>query len=261
MRGRARKKRGRVTDRRARWRRWLLIALVIGVLALNAVFIAGWLMFQNVPSWYEPVHIPPEQLQAVRDDLVATFDGLSHAMANAEGPFDCRCTQDQVNAWMAAREEIWPMWRAWFPGEVTDPFVAFDATGVRLAGTCQRAGVQTVVNVELEVVATDDGIAMKLRKVSGGGLPIPKGWIYDRLAKLDREVWPAGKRTRYQFGDGRLPRLSDLFEGVVFPNGWVWQNPKRRFRVTAIKFVPGEVVVTLTPEPLDSQPFDDWSSR
>lgn len=236
-------------DMRGRWWRWLRRGVAgLGVVLLVAV-VTGWLMFQHIPSWYEPVEIPPAELQSVRDNLVATVDGLSHAMANAREPFEYRFTQDQLNAWIAAREAIWPMSREWLPEEVRDPFVVLQSTGVRLAATFHHAGFQTVASLCLDVRATERGITMRLRDVAGGVLSVPERWVREELARLDRDVWPVGKRLNYQSGPGRLPTLSSLFEGVVFPNGWKWQNPKRRFRVTGLQFLSGEVVVRFAPEP------------
>ena len=66
--------------------------------------VTGWLLFQHIPAWYRPVEIPPAELQRVRNDLVRTSDLLAEALKEPRGPFKFRVTQDQVNAWLSARE-------------------------------------------------------------------------------------------------------------------------------------------------------------
>jgi len=233
--------------RRRRWWRWGTAA---GVMLLLGAALTAWLMFQHIPSWYQPMEIARADLQRVRDDFVATFDGLTLAMASADRPFDYTFTQDQINAWLAAREEMWPLSREWLGPLMSDPFVAIDRGGIRLGATYRQDGVQTVASARVELQARADGVAVRLTEVAGGSLRVPQTWIRPELAKLDRTVWPAGERSKHQVGPGRLPALSELFEGAVFPNAWRWNNPRRSFRISNLKLQDGALVVTFDPDPL-----------
>ena len=46
---------------------------------------------------------------------------------------------------------------------------------------------------------------------------MPKSWVREHLAHLDRRFWPAGQRSRYQLGGPPLPQLAGLYEGVRLP--------------------------------------------
>jgi hypothetical protein len=213
--------------------------------------LVAWLLFQHIPSWYRPSPVPPGEVQRVKDDLTRTFDILSGALVHEETSFRLRFTQDQINAWLAIREQIWPETRHWLPPELSEPFVSIDEEGLRLAATYHQGGLQTVVSARLELEADTDGISARLAGVSGGALGVPQAWVRDQLLVLDATAWPVGERPRAQIGGDPLPPLSRLFEGIRLPNAWVWANGKRPFRIIDISFEPGAGVVTF--EPLERQ--------
>lgn len=224
--------------------RWILAA---GTLITVAVFVTIWLMFQHIPGWYRPVAISPDDLQRVRDDLLGTFDVLGEWLVNVEEPFTHRFTQDQINAWLAARQDMWPGAGDWLPRGLADPFVRIDAQGFRLAATYRSRGIQAIVSARFVARADEQGVFLQLVEISGGSLSIPKSWIRDDLAALDAGHWPAGRRVGSQLDDRPLPALSGLLDGVILPNGWIWENGKQPFRIVALQFEPGVMRVTFDP--------------
>ncbi len=232
------------TRQNIRWIRWL--ALGGGLIGLAAL-VTGWMLFQHIPGWYRPMAIPPDQRQAVRDDFVRTFDSLSEGLNTSRQPFDCRFTQDQVNAWLATREEMWPTSRNWLPRIMTDPHVVLDGEGIRLAVKCLHRGVHTVLHVRLRAEVHQEGITLRLVRASAGSLPVPQAWVEGQLATLDARSWPVGETFSTQIGDRPIPPLSGLFAGIVIPNEWVWQNGEQPFRITGLRFGPGEAVATFQP--------------
>jgi len=241
-----------------RWRRWLRWSLLAGSLAALGAAAVGWLMFQHIPSWYRPAAIAPGDLQAVRDDLARTFDTLSGLLIHEDGPFEYRLTQDQINAWLAAREDIWPGSREWLPPTLSEPFVSLDADGLRLAATYRQGGLQAVVSLRLTARAEREGIIVRLTQVSGGSLGIPRSWVCEHLLALDAGAWPVGKRSRLQLAGDPLPPLSSLFEGIRLPHAWIWENGKQPFRIIDLQFEPGAGVITF--EPLPREPSGRLSS-
>ncbi|NLX22598.1 MAG: hypothetical protein GXY55_13165 [Phycisphaerae bacterium] len=237
------------TRRTIRWGRW--IGLGGGLLVLSAL-VTGWMLFQHIPSWYQPMAIPPDQRQAVRDDFVGTFDNLSEGLIESRRSFDCRFTQNQLNAWLAAREEMWPASRHWLPRFMKDPHVVIDNQGIRLAVKCRQRGVEMILHARLQAQMEPDGINLRLIAVSAGSLPMPRRLIEDQLASLDGSQWPAGERFSSQIGNRPVPPLSALFDGIVIPNGWIWQNGEQPFKITGLRFGRGEVVVTFQPLPRSS---------
>ncbi|UCD29227.1 MAG: hypothetical protein JSV03_01730 [Planctomycetota bacterium] len=230
------------------WQRW---RWMVTALASAALLWLGtcWMMFQHIPSWYQPILVPPDDLQKVKDDLVATFDQLSEKMVKQNQPFDCRFTQDQINSWLAILEQIWPPSRDWLPPSLSDPFVSIDPKGIRLAATYRKEMLKTVIGARLEVGVTATGIMLRLTAVSGGMLSTPKSWIKEKLAALDQSVWPAGKQLKSQYGQDKLPNLSDLADGILLPNAWIWQNGKQPFKITNLQLDPGSILITFEPLP------------
>jgi hypothetical protein len=185
----------------------------------------------------------------VRDDFVGTFDHLSELLNTSPGRFEFRLRQDQVNAWLVSREQMWPESRRWLPPQITDPQVIVDRGGVRLGATFRQGSVRAVLSAQFEVHASQNGVALRLAGVAAGSLPVPRSKIRELLAMVDARNWPVGRRVHGQLDDRPMPALSDLYEGIVLPNGWIWQNGRRPFRITRITCESGEIVATFEPLP------------
>jgi hypothetical protein len=216
------------------------------------VLVIGWLMFQHIPGWYRPpeIDLGGESVRRIRDDWLGTVDVLSGTIVSVDETFEHRFEQDQINAWLAIREAVWPLSREWLPPQVTQPFVAIDEDGIRLAVTYREGGIQSVVSARLKIDTTPDGIRVRLDEIAGGSLGVPAKWLGERLAAPDRGGWPAGERVEWQIGGPPLPPLSQLTEGVVFPNTWTnEQIGYRPFRILNVRCEPGALVVTLQPLP------------
>jgi len=233
--------------RRSRWRWWWVPIAALAVLL--TVLTVAWLMFQHIPAWYRPPAVAPPNQQRVRDDLVATLGSFETRLGTEGRPFEFRFSQDQINAWLAVREAIWPASREWLPPALSDPFVAIETEGVRVAATYRHGGLRTVLSARLELAADPDGVWVRLVDVAGGELSVPTSWVQEQLAAMDGGAWPAGKRSKLQLGGDPLPQLRRLTDGVVFPNAWIWENGKQPFRITDLRFVPGTVVVVVQPLP------------
>ncbi|MHC4443889.1 MAG: hypothetical protein ACYTBZ_03200 [Planctomycetota bacterium] len=221
---------------------WAALAAVIAV-SLGT----GWLMFQHIPSWYRPLQIPPANHQKIRDDLTYTYNQINVSINKSNHPFEYRLTQDQINAWLAIKEKIWPASRKWLPAQLTEPFISIDKDTIRLAATYRRGKLKTVLSAQLKAQANQKGILLRLLEVSGGSLNTPQAWVRKRLKKIDSNVWPAQKHPKYQYGNQKLPQLSQLYNGIMLPNAWVWQIGKRPFRIIGLKLENGAAVITFQP--------------
>jgi len=231
-----------------RWR-WIVAGLVT---LLVGVVVTGWLLFQHIPAWYRPVQVPPDELQHVRNDLVQTTDAFGAALNDAQGSFKFRLTQDQVNAWLSARESIDPKTHEWLPPTLSDPMILFEPGGVRVAATYADGDLRTVVSAKLTVTVDAAGIKAQLGDVAGGSLTMPDSFVQKGLRAFDRRVSPkladAGVTTS---GRQRL-RLRDLADGVILPTTGKWLAGGQRFRVLGIAFEPGAVTFTIERLPYQS---------
>ncbi|HSW45516.1 MAG TPA: hypothetical protein VLM89_08090 [Phycisphaerae bacterium] len=236
--------------RKRNWKRFWKWATITTASALLLVAVAGWMLFQRIPDWYHPAEAHPDEAQSVRDDFTGTYNNLSIALNESSGPFEFRLRQEQVNAWLSARHEIWPEARHWLPREVSGPQVIIEPGGIRLAAALRHSSLQAVISVRLKVSADDAGITVRLLGAAAGSLPIPKSQTRQFLTMLDQGGnWPAGRRADGQLGDRSLPALGGLFDGVVFSNRWIWHNGRQPFKITRITCRPGELVLTFHPLP------------
>lgn len=236
-----------------------LIAALLTVLALAAVGTA-WMMFQHIPDWYRPARVPPEQEQMVRDDITATYDSLNIGMNESTQSFDHRFTQDQINAWLAMLERMWPNSRKWLPPEMTDPQIAIDPEGIRLAITYRYQDIRTVLNAQFHAIADTDGITLRLLGVYAGSLPMPNARVQKLLTQIDTNVISDEKRTISPLQDRPMPPLATLFDGIRLPNDYVWENGKKPFRITQLTFEPGELIVKFDPLPRrETVEFKSWA--
>lgn len=212
-----------------------------------------WLAFQHVPEWYQPVEVPPAQLQAVRDNLVQTQNDFGERLAMSSAPFEVTISQEQVNAWLAAREDIWPLSREWLPPGVSEPFVRIEPGGIRVGATCQVGGVQSVVSALVAVAADDDSVDARVLQIRSGSLPLPENWLRDQLARirphgrLPREV--GGLAVDPAGNSHAMASLADVLTGISIPNEAVWWEPKRPFRVVGLRTQSDTLVVTVKPLP------------
>jgi len=236
--------------RRVKWFKRIAIA---AILVAGAGLGTAWMMFQHIPAWYRPVQVPPEYEQAVKDDFLRTQDNLREGLNASPHPFEYHFRQDQINAWLAKRDELWEFFhrksRKWLPPSMSDPQVAIDPEGFRLAVTYRHRDVQTVLSAQFHASADTNGITLKLVQVAAGSLPIPSSRIQRLLARIDTHDWDLKKHTAKQSRDCPSPTLTDLFEGIHLPNAWTWQEGQRTFRIIQLRFEPGELVVTFEPLP------------
>jgi hypothetical protein len=237
--------------RRARRVRWRWVAGSAAVVVAGALGTL-WLLFQHIPSWYQPVLLTPAEADRAKADLTQLSDGLNAALVQSRSAFEVRVSEERLNAWLAVREEAWPLSREWLPAGLSNPVVVVDHDEVRLAATLRHGSIQTVVSIRLGVAGDEDGIRVRLLDVSGGSLPVPGAWVREHLARLDAGAWPAGRTSPHQHGHQPLPALGGLLEGVTFPNAWFWSWPlqdRQPFRINRLRAGPGELVFELEPLP------------
>ena len=225
--------------------------LAVAAVVVLAAIVALWMMFQRIPEWYAPPEIAPHEIQAVKNDFAQTEVDLSKRLnaAEADDSFEFRLTQDQINAWLAVRGEIWPLSRKWLPPYLEQPMVVLDRDGIRVAALLTHQSLRAVVSLRVEVRAEPDGLFVRLAEVAAGNLPIPRSQVRKFLKRLDRKFWPMGAHLPGQIGPHRLPSLGNILEGIRLPNTWIWMNGKQPFRITSIDLEPGQVRIGIEPLP------------
>jgi hypothetical protein len=225
-------------------KRWRWFVAGLGVLIVGGL-VTGWLLFQHIPSWYQPMRIAPGDVQRVIDDMTRTYDTLSVALNETHGPFKFRLTQDQLNAWLTAREGVDPATRDWLPPALSDPMVLLEPDGTRLGATYNSGSLHAVVSAKLAVSADGQGVTARLKDISGGSLSLPGMVIRKGLRAFDKRIAPKLEEAGVSAPGRQRIRLNDLLDGVVLPNVAKLPPEGQRFRVIDIRFEPGAVVLTL----------------
>jgi len=232
---------------RAKW--FKRIAIVMAVVIV-AGLCSAWMMFQHIPDWYRPPQIPPEYEQVVKDDFARMQETLNPGWMSSPAPFEYRFHQDQINAWLMKRDELWEYFyrksRKWLPPSMSDPQVSLDPDGFRLAVTYRHRDIQTVLSAQFQAQMDNNGIKIRLVQVAAGSLPIPLSRIKPLLAKMDTHEW---NLESSQGRDRPRPGLTGLFEGLRIPNTWTWQDSQQTIRITGFRFEPGVLVVHFEPLP------------
>ena len=213
---------------RKRWRRWLLLTPLTVLLVLIAVVAA----ITCRPSWYEPRSIDYTVLEADKRAQLRMENQISAAL-NQRRPIALELSEDQVNRWIAAREELWPG-RVPTMEPLHRPMVRFlDQNRVGLAAEAQRASVRVVVSLTLTLTLTNDSVEIAWSAARAGALPLPRGYL-DQIGKAVEALLDSREIERQQ---GRL----------VLPSAGVWPNGKQRFRLTELIVESGLLRARLEP--------------
>jgi hypothetical protein len=226
-----------------RLKRLLITCSAVSVLLL----ITGWILFQRIPSWYRPVWLGPDDIESVQRDFSRKTEELNSRIGRAApGAFEWTISDDQVNAWFSAREDMWPDSRNWLPPNMSDVCVRFEPDGIRLAATVSHSRIETVLSAHFAVGIDDGDLRLRLAGVSGGSLPFPAFAFRDLITELDQRI-SHEDMLKYSYESTELPRLTDLFTEMRLPDEWVWWNGTRPFRIVALKLEEGVCTATLEP--------------
>lgn len=173
--------------------KWTAAALLILPVLLAVI---GWLCFQRIPGWYQPVYVGPADLDDVRNSLPNTWQALTENAVRGE-TFDFCIDAKMITAWLVARDALYPDSRDWLPEWIRDPVIVFESDRGIIGARVKREGIEAIVAVHIIGEVDGDRINLRLEQVTAGALPIPSDWIidllHDRLARVrvDREKVPA----------------------------------------------------------------------
>ena len=237
--------------RRTKRRRWLR-RIVLGVLVVGlAAGAGGWLALRHVPDWYQPIQVPQDQLQQVRDSLTDKFTEISDEMVKGR-PFEVTLDEQTVTRWIVARGEIWPDAERWIPPWLRDPVLVFDPDRITLAAHLDHDGWESILGIHFSASVEDKAVVLRLEGVTAGAVPIPLSALSDPLAQLvdsdglDVEMMPdelssAIRKLR------EVEVLDYLTEGIRYDRPLIWKNGDRPYRITDIRVEQGRMVLRIQP--------------
>ncbi len=157
-------------------------AVISGMLVLISTTL-GWLAFQRIPSWYQPVHVNQNELTEVRNSLPNTYQKLND-LVNSGKEKEFILPARRVTQWIVARGELWPDSRAWLPDWLRDPVVVFDRNECIIAVRLDYHGWQTILSIHLVSRVSQEAVTLNVVGVNAGIIPIPTSLLVEPLERL-----------------------------------------------------------------------------
>lgn len=230
--------------------RYLVILGVLGVVASGVLVGCLYQATQQAPKFYEQAlqTLPAAQAEA-GDELERKVLNLRNELRN-EGRFDVQFSHDQINGWLAADlPEKFPQLA---PRGVSDPRIAFETNLTRLACKYQDSRISAIVSLDAEVYLTEDPnvVAVRLRQVRAGALPIPLGQFLDQIS---HHATDAGLPLQWSEIDG------DPLALVTIPP-LVDERANTLLHLDAIEVLEGKVRFAGRTEPLSTQRPDSGTN-
>lgn len=249
----------------ARPHRWIyrIAGGVAGLLGLAGILLIG---ATYKPSWYRPAVVTSEDCRAIRNELPSFGSAIGAYLAQGQ-PFRIELTEEHVNRWIAARDEIWPAARRMLPAEIQDPVISFQPGQVIVGARCLKDGMSSIVSLATTLGVANSGGALMIR-VEGfyaGLVPVPRMLVEPAarkaLARAIRSNWR--HLARYtQVGDLNVAdelhigpeQVVSYLKGrdltqTSLPSRWIWPNGKFPFCITDVQIEEGRLLIDITPMP------------
>ena len=177
--------------------RYLWIALAITSLIAVPLGWSYWAT-QHVPAFYaEALRVEPAAQRVASTEMFNSTMALVQNVRRT-GRWQAEFTMPQINGWMAVDlEENHP---TLLDDSVSEPRVSLQSGQATLAYRYESAAVSTVVSVVLDVyLAKPNLVAVRIKQVRAGALPMPLNQVLDSIAEAATE---AGWQLEWRQQDG-----------------------------------------------------------
>lgn len=172
-------------------RAWIKRAIRFVLVAVFLLCIAIWVIYasaQREPDFYKVALELEKQTLAEQgiafERQVLDLQNNARTMRQWQAVF----TDDQINGWLASDfPEKFP---GALPHSVSDPRVGIDKNALRVAFRFNSGRIKGIVQAEVDAFCTDvpGQIAIRIKKVSSGWVPIPVNSIADRISAALRRL-------------------------------------------------------------------------
>jgi uncharacterized protein YpmS len=172
----------------ARQHRIVAIVVLVSLAGIAAVAVGGVLVAlgREQPFYTAALEADPVVLASASRELESRATAF-YSETRQPGEWQAAFTEDQINGWLAVR--LANLYAEDLPESFSEPRVAIDDGELALAFRTRRAGVDTVVTAKASAMLTDDGnIAIRLRSVHAGALPIPAMQVAEEISQACRQL-------------------------------------------------------------------------
>lgn len=212
----------------------LLGAASLFVISLVIVTLAKW-----EPGAYRPIAIPREEHQQMRNHLVAAEQAFTENLRADAGPFTYHIYQEDLNRWLAMREDIYPAADEWLPDGLSAPMIVFEDDSVTLMGRYTGGLGSALLSIQLSLGIENGAIVLRVVGLRCGLLGVPRTFVRGLAAPIEREsgdTWPGS------------PAMSgDLIEGLRLNAEAWWKNGGIAYRVRSVQVVKGRLDLNVEP--------------
>lgn len=178
-------------------------AMLVGVIGAGIYFRTA--LSRAVPFYADALSSDPTEMERASRELESRLAAV-YSEAQKTGRWHATFTAEQINSWLAV--ELPNAFPELQTQNVHDPRIAIGADGVSLGFQTAVAGVNTVIAVVTDVFVDERGLlAIQLRSVHAGSLPLPTKDIVDRTqTALKRTALPC----HWAQNDGQPVLLVDV---------------------------------------------------
>ena len=226
---------------RSLWRRLTYVALAIVVLAGGFL---GWAYraSQQVPEFYvrqlKAEALAPKKRSG--DALEKQALQLNSQIRKTDR-WQARFTADEINDWLAA--DLPQKFPTALPPDVHSPRVAIEAEMIQFACQVQTPKFTSVVSLGVEPYVTSEPnvVALRVKQLRAGSLPLPLGQYLDKITEQCAE---AGVPLRWSEEEGEPVALVTL---PLVPEDF----HNRLVRVEQIELTEGAMIVSGSSRPVE----------
>ena len=164
----------------------VVLAILGGLLLYRAV--------KHVPAFYQQaMEVSLQEHMVASDKMVRDVAGLVSDV-NKTGRWQAVFTAAEINGWLAV--ELAKKRPELLPPSLSDPRVSITKEGMTVACRFRSAALDSVVSLAVDVYARAGSadplngrvVALQVRKVRAGNLPLPLGRILDEVSKATGQL-------------------------------------------------------------------------
>lgn len=171
----------------------------LSLVALATLFLGGlYWATQHDPGFYSAACQTTEAAaRTANDELLQKASALASEVTG-HGRWKAVFTQQELNGWMAV--DLQQNHPEALPPSLSDPRLSIEGRRLIVAARYRSGSFSTVLSVELELyLESPNNIAICLRKVRAGSLPLPMQKLLDRIAEA---LANTDLRPRWKQADG-----------------------------------------------------------
>lgn len=220
------------------------ISFVVLLAVAALVILGGWWSTKQVPDFYQhALEFEPARHAELGDKLEENLLELRND-ASQEGRWQAVFTDEQINGWLAS--DLPEKFPEVLPPELKDPRVAIEPEVAHVGARFESPQLETVISLAVEVHMTEEPnvLAVRIRKVRAGLLPVP---LADWLEQVRLAAGESGIPLRWVEQDGDPVAL------VTVPMEQA--DGEHRLLLEQVELRDGELVVGGRTERSDESPM------